>query len=184
MEKSVVLSFDDGPGRCLPGILDVLKQEEAPAVFFWQSRLLHPERPWERVLAEGHSIGSHTCKHPDLRRLDYAGQYRELHFSKEKIERTTGQSVRYVRPPFGQYNTCTLKACRTLGLTPVLWAIGSFDWNHRLDPGKIVANVVNHLEAGAVILLHELPQTLQVLPELIQRVRAEGYTFGKFPSWD
>lgn len=65
-QKSVVLTFDDGPGRYLLEILDVLKVENVPAVFFWQTRLLHPVRPWRKVIDEGHMIGSHSCKHPDL----------------------------------------------------------------------------------------------------------------------
>jgi peptidoglycan/xylan/chitin deacetylase (PgdA/CDA1 family) len=181
LERQVVLTFDDGPGRHLPEILDVLRAEDVPAVFFWQTRLLYPERPWERVLAEGHMIGTHTIKHPDLRRLDYDEQYKELSISKEKIERVTGQAVRYFRPPFGQYDTCTLSACRELSLTPVMWSIGSFDWSLKGDPARIVSNVVSHLAPGAIVLLHELPQTLQVLPELIRSIRAAGYGFALLP---
>lgn len=180
-EKTVVLTFDDGPGRYTSSILDVLKKEQVPAVFFWQSRLCYPERPWKRVLDEGHMLGSHACKHPDLRRLEYAEQYRELFFSKQKLETITGQRIRYFRPPFGQFDACTMKAAKALQLDVVMWSTASFDWELREDPGSIITNVGNHLEDGAIILLHELRQTLEVLPELIAQVRGKGYSFALLP---
>lgn len=176
-QKSVVLTFDDGPGRSLPQILDILKKENVPGVFFWQTRLLHPRRPWRRVVEEGHRIGSHSCKHPDLRKMDYTEQYNELFYSKQKLEKVTKQTIRYFRPPFGQYDACTLKAVRALDMIPVMWSTASFDWELRERPEQIVFNVVSHLEEGAIILLHELPQTVRVLPELIRQIRNEGYSF-------
>lgn len=176
-EKSVVLTFDDGPGRHLEAMLDVLNREGVPAMFFWQTRLFYPERPWRRVLDEGHRINTHSCKHPDLRKLNYEEQYKEIFYSKTKIEEITGRIVRYFRPPFGQYDTCTLKVVEKLDLTPVMWSTTSFDWELKENPEQIINNVVEHLEDGAIILLHELRQTLHVLPELIQEIRAKGYDF-------
>jgi peptidoglycan/xylan/chitin deacetylase (PgdA/CDA1 family) len=180
-ERSVVLTFDDGPGKYLSPILDVLQAEAVPAMFFWQTRLLYPERPWRRVLEEGHMLGSHTCKHPDLRRLDYEEQYRELSHSKHKLEQITGQPIRYFRPPFGQFDTCTLKAAEALDLNVVMWSTASFDWELKGDPGKIITNVVDHMEDGAIVLLHELRQTVEALPELIAQIRARGYRFALLP---
>ncbi len=181
-QKSVILTFDDGPGRYLPQILDVLKTENVPAVFFWQTRLLHPKRPWGRVLEEGHIIGSHSCRHPDLSKMEYQEQFNELFYSKQKIENITGQSVHYFRPPFGQYDTCTLKAVEELKLILVMWSTASFDWELKEHPEQIVINVICHLEEGAIILLHELPQTLLVLPELIWQIRDKGYSFSVLPT--
>lgn len=181
-QKSVAITFDDGPGRYLSSMLDILKSEDVPAVFFWQTRLLHPERPWKRLIAEGHRIGSHSCKHPDLRRMEFQEQYNEIFYSKQKIEHITGQTVRYFRPPFGQYDACTLKALKALDMVPVMWGIASLDWELKKQPERIITNVVSHLEEGAVILLHELPQTLIVLAELIRQIRREGYAFTLLPD--
>lgn len=180
--KSVVLTFDDGPGRYLTEILDVLKVEKVPAVFFWQTRLLYPARPWRRVMEEGHIIGSHSCKHPDLRKLEYQEQYDEIYHSKQKLEKIIGESIRYFRPPFGQYDSCTLKVLKELNLVPVMWSTTSFDWELKENAEQIITNVVSNLENGAIILLHELRQTLLILPMLIQKIRNEGYTFTLLPS--
>jgi len=181
-QKCVVLTLDDGPGRFLPQILDGLKMEEVPAVFFWQTRLLHPKRPWRRVLDEGHMIGSHSFRHPDLRKMEYHEQYDEIFKSKQKLEQTISQPIRYFRPPFGQYNDITLEVLKELDLTPVMWSIASMDWELKAHPEQIVSNVVLNLEEGAIILLHELQQTLLVLPELIRQIRNAGYSFSLLPQ--
>ncbi|WKA54590.1 polysaccharide deacetylase family protein [Planococcus shixiaomingii] len=176
-EKAVVLTFDDGPSRLLPRFLDVLKQENVPAVFFWQTRLLHPQRPWQRVLDEGHIIGSHTVKHRNLVELPKEEQYKDIKNSITAIEQITGSPVRFFRPPYGRFNAETLQVTEQLSLTPVMWKIASMDWELKNDPQRLIANVTENLENGAVILLHELPQTLEALPGLIAAIKERGYGF-------
>lgn len=175
--KSVALTFDDGPSRVLPEILDILKQENVPAAFFWQTRLLHPERPWKRVLDEGHLIGTHTVKHKNLTALSYEEQYRDIRNSLSKISEITGAKPIYFRPPFGQFNDGTLKAARELNLKTVMWRVASMDWELQKNPENLVTTIVDNLEDGAIILLHELQHTVQMLPELIRAIREQGYTF-------
>ncbi|WP_244946838.1 polysaccharide deacetylase family protein [Planococcus soli] len=181
-EKSVVLSFDDGPSKVLPQILDILKQFDVPAMFFWQSRLLYPSRPWQRVLDEGHIIGTHSRKHRNLIQLSYEEQYRDIQNSLAHIEKTTGMPVIYFRPPYGRFNSDTLKAANALGLTTVMWRIASMDWELKDDPSQIIQYVIENLEDGAIILLHELEQTADILPQLITAIKEQGYTFSVLPN--
>jgi peptidoglycan-N-acetylmuramic acid deacetylase len=175
--KSVILTFDDGPSRVLSPLLDVLASEKVPAAFFWSARLVHSKRPWKRVMDEGHQIGTHSTKHVNLTRLSYNGQYADIASSVKKLEKITGKKITFFRPPFGQYNEDTLAVARSLELIPVMWRVSSMDWELKDNPRQIIENVVDHLEDGAIILLHELPQTLEVLPELIHRIRAKGFEF-------
>lgn len=176
-KPSVVLTFDDGPGRHLHSILDSLAKENAKAAFFWQTRLLYPDRPWQRVLDEGHTIGTHSSRHKNLAALSRKEQYKDLETSKEKIRQVTGKAPEFFRPPFGQYNEATLKAANELELIPVMWRIASLDWELKGNPEKIICNVTDHLEDGAIILLHELKQTADILPELLKEIRLKGYSF-------
>lgn len=176
-QKEVVLTFDDGPSRVLPEILTILKGEDIPAVFFWQSKLLYPARPWQQVLKEGHMIGSHSVKHRHLIKLDYDEQFKVMKQSISQLEKVTGQKVKYFRPPFGSFNEDTLLAAEELGLTTVMWRIASFDWELKENPREIISNVVDHLEDGAIILLHELQQTVQILPDLIHAIKDKGFEF-------
>ncbi|AND42750.1 polysaccharide deacetylase [Cytobacillus oceanisediminis 2691] len=176
-KKTVVLTFDDGPGRVLPEILDILKKENVPAVFFWQSRLLYPQRPWKRVIEEGHQIGTHSSKHSNYVNLSPHEQVQDLSSSKTKIESIIGQEVKLFRPPFGQYNEHTIAAAKQLGLSTIMWRISAMDWELKEQPEQIIANVIENLEEGAIILLHELTQTVEALPALIAEIRNKGYEF-------
>ncbi|MFD5851914.1 polysaccharide deacetylase family protein [Cytobacillus pseudoceanisediminis] len=176
-KKTVVLTFDDGPGRVLPEILDILKKENIPAVFFWQSRLLYPQRPWKRVIEEGHQIGTHSSKHSNYVNLSPHEQVQDLSSSKTKIESIIGQEVKLFRPPFGQYNEHTIAAAKQLGLSTIMWRISAMDWELKEQPEQIIANVIENLEEGAIILLHELTQTVEALPALIAEIRNKGYEF-------
>ncbi|WP_370222538.1 polysaccharide deacetylase family protein [Cytobacillus sp.] len=176
-KKTVVLTFDDGPARVLPEILDILKKENVPAVFFWQSRLLYPQRPWRRVIDEGHQIGTHSSKHSNFVKLTPHEQVQDLRSSKAKIESIIGQDVKLFRPPFGQYNEHTIAAAKQLGLSTIMWRISSMDWELKEQPEQIIANVIENLEDGAIILLHELAQTVEALPDLIAEIRNKGYEF-------
>ncbi|MBD8015967.1 polysaccharide deacetylase family protein [Planococcus sp. Sa1BUA13] len=173
----MVLSFDDGPSKVLPQILDILKQEAVPALFFWQSRLLYPARPWQRLLDEGHVVGTHSMKHRNLVQLSYEEQYLDLKNSVTHIESITGTRVNYFRPPYGRFDSNTLKAAKALGLTTVLWRIASMDWELKDNPDQIIRYVAENLEDGAIILLHELEQTVAILPQLIQAIKKQGYSF-------
>ncbi|WP_112181077.1 MULTISPECIES: polysaccharide deacetylase family protein [Paraliobacillus] len=175
--KTVVLSFDDGPSRVLSKILDILKKEEVPAMFFWQTRLLYPKRPWQRVIDDGHSIGSHTINHSNLCNLTYEQQYKQIKTSTTDLERITGKKVDFFRPPFGQFNSDTIRIAEELGLQTVMWRVASIDWELKCDPNQIVSNVIDYVEDGAIILLHELQQTVEVLPIIISKLKEKGYSF-------
>lgn len=176
-DKSVVLSFDDGPSKVLPQILDILKEENVQAMFFWQSRLLYPSRPWQRLVDEGHILGTHSMKHRNLVELSYEEQYEDIRNSVAHIEKITGNPLVYFRPPYGRYDRNTLKAAKALNLTTVLWRIASMDWELKEDPDQIVRYVTENLEDGAIILLHELEQTVAILPQLIKAIKEQGYSF-------
>jgi peptidoglycan/xylan/chitin deacetylase (PgdA/CDA1 family) len=179
--RQVVLTFDDGPSRHLPSILRILEEEDVPATFFWQSRLLHKGRPWKTVIDAGHIIGSHTCSHPKLVDLSYDHQYHQLLYSKLKIESITGQSVRYFRPPFGQFNQTTLTIAEELKLTPVFWHVSSMDWLLKGNSSQISNNVLHHCEHGSIILFHELENTCIMLKSIIQQLKKKGFSFAQLP---
>jgi peptidoglycan/xylan/chitin deacetylase (PgdA/CDA1 family) len=62
-----------------------------------------------------------------------------------------------------------------LQMNIALWQIASWDWMHEGEENKIVKNVLDNLSPGSIVLLHELPQTVNILPELIHGIRAKGY---------
>ncbi|UCZ54136.1 polysaccharide deacetylase family protein [Bacillus shivajii] len=176
-DKSTVLTFDDGPGRYTNRILDILKAKQVPAMFFWQSKLFYTERPWKRVINEGHTIQSHAHNHKNLIQLSKEQQYDHIKKSITIIESITGKKVQYFRPPFGQYNEDTMLILDELNLQPVMWEICSYDWEHKNSPDQIITNVCDYARYGSIILLHELKQTVKVLPQLVDCLKKKGFRF-------
>ncbi|RXI99905.1 polysaccharide deacetylase family protein [Anaerobacillus alkaliphilus] len=177
IEMKVVLTFDDGPSRQLNRILDILRDRKVSAIFFWQSKLLYKERPWKRVIEEGHAIGAHTYSHKNLVKLRRDQQLKQIKMNISQIEDITGYKVNYFRPPFGQYNEDTMSILDELDLIPMMWEISSYDWENKLTPNRIIYNVVENIMDGSIILLHELEQTVTILPQLIDEVRGKGFEF-------
>lgn len=71
----VYLTFDDGPYPATDVVLDVLRETKATATFFLQIRRQGDRaaqfKTIRRMLAEGHSIGSHGVDHDPATRKGY-----------------------------------------------------------------------------------------------------------------
>lgn len=176
----IVLTIDDGPSALTDDFLAVLEEEGVPAAFFWLSGSSHLPLAAE-VVARGHQLGTHTITHPRLPRLDPAEVVVQIAESKAAIEGAAGAPVRYFRPPYGEHDQHVLETAAAHGLATVLWNVDSRDWALADAPEQIIANVMAQVRPGAVILIHERRQTLEVLPELIRRLREAGYTFVPLP---
>jgi peptidoglycan/xylan/chitin deacetylase (PgdA/CDA1 family) len=62
--KEVALTFDDGPTEFTPKFLDLLQKHQVKATFFCIGKQIekYPET-FQRIIAEGHTIGNHTLSH-------------------------------------------------------------------------------------------------------------------------
>lgn len=189
--KFVMLTYDDGPN---PGtteaVLDALKAAKVKAVFFVTGYGVEHEDLLRRIHTEGHTIGTHTVSHPNLRNLTKEDQRAEIVPVNEVVERVTGQKVKYFRPPHGAYNQDTLDLMDELGLQLVNWTHGSRDWEPDVilgDPARVTAKVLAEEPAdsgdtalwpGAVVLLHDtLPWTAAASPDFIAGLQELGYEF-------
>lgn len=61
---TVYLTFDDGPSKLTPQVLDILKEENIPATFFVVGEQVeaNPEVT-KRIVKEGHALGNHSYNH-------------------------------------------------------------------------------------------------------------------------
>src|SRR6187402_2391440 len=66
-DKEVVLTFDDGPWVTTPLVLRALAEHCTKALFFTIGKHAgyHPDI-LKRIVAEGHTVGTHTWSHKDL----------------------------------------------------------------------------------------------------------------------
>lgn len=187
--KYVALTFDDGPDPVYtPEILDILKEKDVRATFFLIGKNVNSyPKVARRIAEEGHSIGSHTYSHKSLIPLTAKSTYYEIKNAEAAIEKAADTRPTLFRPPRGVYSTYARNLLREERYTLVLWDLSAVDWAE-LAPQKIVANVVNKVTPGSIILLHDSGDlitfrggdrhsTVKALPEIIDKLRAQGYEF-------
>jgi hypothetical protein len=109
--KVAYLTFDDGPSKLTPMILDILKAKNVKATFFvigkddFQSNQL-----LIRMVREGHSIGVHSWSHKY--QVIYQSEQSfmdDFNRLKDHIYQVTGVQPRICRFPGGLNNTVCLK---------------------------------------------------------------------------
>lgn len=160
----VALTFDDAPHPMFePLLLDLLRRGQVHATFFVIGRNAQAYPYFIRdMVAEGHEVANHTYHHVRLPGLPITVAAQELRQTDQVLQGITGQTVRFFRPPGGDYTAATLAAARAQGLTTVFWTDDPADFQ---NPGNAVLTnrFSRRLDAGGIILLHDnAPQTLEV----------------------
>ena len=177
--KSLLLTFDDGPhGPSTLRLLKILADEHVPATFFVIGKMVERRPDLLRAIAKaGHTIGNHTFSHVTLPRFSEDDVRTEYRANNDLVRKITGQTMRYCRPPGGDYDAKTIRAARAEGLTTVLWTDDPGDFANPGD-GIVLDRTLKRLSNGGVILLHDgSPDTLDVLRELIHEAKARGFSF-------
>ncbi len=188
-ERPVVyLTFDDGPNKNTPSILETLKVNHIQGTFFLVGKQVNyfPELV-QKIQAEGHSIGLHSMTHE--RSVLYASTenfMNEMNEIQQLIRNLTGQTSLLIRAPYGSYPYVTKEMRSSLiqsGYKLWDWNADPFDWKIKIDDyQQIVQAVKNEVEkaekknnAHIVILLHDREATAKALPEIIAWLKNEGF---------
>lgn len=178
----VVLTFDDGPSAYTPGFAAVLREEKVPAAFFWRAdETRHGLVGAGRLVQEGHQIGSHSVMHRHLTALSDNELNWEIERAGRVLSAKGGVPIRHFRPPYGEYDVRTLICARACGMAVVLWDVDTLDWQRAETPQRIVEAAMQ-ARPGSIILMHERPQTLKVLRDVIGRLRSAGFGFRLLPD--
>lgn len=177
--RQVVLSFDDGPADYTEQVLDILKQEQVPAIFFLIGKnIAGREDTLRRMMAEGHVIGNHSFGHGfNFDWQSAANMEAELLRTSETIEAVTGSAVKWFRPPYGVINPNLAKAIRNSGMKSMGWSLRSMDTVAK-DEAQLLQKILRKVKPGDIILLHDrCTVTAAILPELIQALKKKGFSF-------
>jgi peptidoglycan/xylan/chitin deacetylase (PgdA/CDA1 family) len=176
-DRVVALTFDDGPfADRTPELLDVLRRLGVPATFFLVGRRADGAPGIaRRLVAEGHLVANHAYNHQDMTAVSPERARREVRAGRASIAHHTGVDTRYFRPPFSARNDDVRAIVASVGQVLVHWSISVNDGRSTSD--EIVARVLEALEPGAIVLLHELPQTMEALPAIVAGAHERGYRF-------
>ena len=183
-KKNILLTFDQGyENGYTAQILDTLKEKKVKAVFFLLQDYAerNPELV-QRMIDEGHIVGNHSVSHYSMPDLSVEECRQEIEGLQEYMKQNFGVTMKLFRPPMGEFSEQSLSVTKDCGLSTMLWSFAYADWdvNAQPDPMQAKEKLIGAAHEGAIYLLHSVSQTnAEVLDEVIDGIRAEGFEFEK-----
>jgi peptidoglycan/xylan/chitin deacetylase (PgdA/CDA1 family) len=152
----VVVTYDDGPDPAVtPRILDELDRSDATATFFV---LLTQARKFPEVVREtvarGHEVALHGVDHRALVGMPADEVRRRCVDGRAELEDLTGETVRWLRPPYGRQTLLTWRIVRAAGLEPVMWGPTLRD-SVPMPQAERLEKALSSASAGAILLAHD-----------------------------
>lgn len=181
-ERVVALSFDDGPDpRWTPPVLDALRDGGARATFFvtGEHASEHPDLT-RRIVNEGGELANHTYDHPLVTALDRDQVADQLFRTADALRAVGVPQTGYFRPPKGLFDQEALAGVDRAGLQTIGWTVCLEKQILRHGVAAGLDRTMQRVFPGGIILAHDggIPNrslTVNALPMLLERLRAEGY---------
>ena len=195
-EKTLVLTFDDGPHpRYSQKILKTLNEYNIQPIFFHvgknlgtidkngKVKLTPHAKISQQLLDSGGVLANHSYSHPVLPKLSAEELATEIKTTNQLIKEMSGNQPALFRAPYGARNETILAKIKSMNLYSVMWNIDSKDWADPV-PKSIAKRVLDEVEKQkqGIILFHDIQsQTVEALPLVLAELNKRGY---KFARWD
>ncbi|RNA66914.1 polysaccharide deacetylase family protein [Alteribacter keqinensis] len=179
-EKTVALTFDDGPGINTDDILDILGKHDVKGTFYLTgSEIENAFDDGVSIVQEGHEIGNHSYSHPRM-------VLKSPSFIKGEIEKTDAliRQIGYegeitFRPPYGKRLVVLPHYLSSNERDTILWNIEPESFVSGSE--DIVLHVTENIKPGSIILLHVMHESrresLDSVGGIITSLKEGGYTF-------
>lgn len=175
-EKSVYLTFDDGPiPDITPWVLDLLDKYDIKATFFLVGDNIrkHPDE-FRMIVERGHRVGNHTYNH--IRGFEY--QTDDYLANTEKANHTIQSDL--FRPPHGHMGIKQYHALRSR-YKIVMWDLVTRDYSKHLNGAQVFSKVKRYVRNGSIITFHDSVKAeanmKYALPRSIEWMKEQGYAF-------
>lgn len=188
-EKTIYLTFDDGPSKYTSELLDVLKKYDVKATFFVVNTTYSDTI--SRIAEEGHAIGVHTGSH--VYKTIYASEkafFNDFAFMHGRIYELTGICTTLMRFPGGSSNkvssfnpgimTRLTKLVTDYGLQYFDWNVNSMDAGYAKTADEVFQYVISGIgnQHCSVVLQHDIYDfSVDAVEKIIKWGLANGYQF-------
>lgn len=171
-KKYIAFTFDDGPSKYTKELLKTLELNNSTATFFMLGNKMKYNEDIVKEINESNSeVGSHTYSHKNLENLSSKEILNEINSPAILFKEITGNEIKYIRPPYGNYNDTVISTNYPI----VLWNIDPKDWLVK-DSSKVYNSVLKHACDGCIVLMHDLyPTTIEAVKMLIPKLNSMGY---------
>lgn len=173
------LTFDDGPGRYTPQLLDVLRRNRARATFFLLGKYVARHPALARLELRYGVAGTHSWDHPKLTDVSAEQLDFQLRHPKLVMQRLLKRKIRLFRPPFGAHDEAVDAGVQALNMLQVLWNVDSGDASQASTPSaaEIAQHLTDRIRPGAIVLMHENiigAPSIEALETVLPALRARG----------
>jgi peptidoglycan-N-acetylglucosamine deacetylase len=165
-DKTLALTFDDGPGARTAELSAYLKQQGIQAGFFinGQNIVGNDTTVLQTLVADGHIVANHTQTHADLTALAGQAIVDELTQTDVFVAPLAIAGRLLFRPPYGAFDANTYAALQASAMSkyvgPIGWDVGeawnppngAADWDCFQDTGDSVPPVVTIQTCGDLYL--------------------------------
>ena len=167
-ERTVYLTFDDGPSEHTSRLLDILGKYNVKATFFVTGN--GSDEMILREYQEGHSIGLHTNTHEYSYIYSSVDNYfDDLNAVRYRVKRITGYESNLIRFPGGSSNTVSMNYDGGIHIMSILtdevskrgfyyydWNVLSGDAGETENTDEVYNNVISTLKEGnSIVLQHD-----------------------------
>lgn len=186
-EKSVMLTFDDGPANPYTlEILDILDRFSTKATFFCigENIAQHPDIVSE-ISRRGHSIGNHSYHHHILPFLPPEKILEEIKKTSQIIQEITGKNEKWFRFPKGFQSRKGFMIAKSLGLVPLGFSYPIYDVQNP-PAQELVDRTLNKVKSGDILLMHDgflarkpgsRSSLVEALPKILEGIQKKNLRF-------
>lgn len=187
--QKVYLTFDDGPSENTAKILDILKEKNIKATFFVIGKEDEESKAlYQRIIAEGHTLGMHSFTHKYSVIYDSLDSFEEdVNHLQSYLAEITGVEPSIMRFPGGSSNQVSnidmtefIRYLNQEGITYYDWNVASGDaTSQAYTADELVQNVITDVEKydTSIVLMHDAATkgtTVDALGTMIDQLEAMG----------
>lgn len=183
-QKTVYLTFDDGPSENAGLILNVLDTLDVKATFFLVGEAMedYPELT-QQIIDAGHDVGNHSYTHSRLVFLPYRTIKDEVDKTNAIIRGFGYEREIYFRAPGCKKLFFLPWHLSKIGQTSVIWTLEpESDPTINADAASIADYVIENAREGSIILLHPMYGDIDKIAEAVRLIaeglKGKGYSFG------
>ena len=171
-QKVAFITIDDGGFARMPVARDLIIHAGIPVTMFLNSPAAGNYTDYFKAIKDaGNHVQDHTVTHRNLKGQSYDFQHKEIQDCRDRLEALFGERPWLFRPPFGNYDSTTLKAARDCGMQV------SFMWTQTVDTGIVrYQSAQKVVKPGDVMLMHFRPLLAEDLIGALQAIKASGLT--------
>lgn len=187
--QKVYLTFDDGPSENTAKILDILKEKNVKATFFVIGKEDEESKAlYQRIVAEGHTLGMHSFSHKYSVIYDSLDAFEEdVNHLRSYLAEITGIEPDIMRFPGGSKNQVSntdmtefIRYLKEEDITYYDWNVASGDaTSQAYTADELVQNVMTDVVKydTSIVLMHDAATkgtTVEALGPMIDQLQAMG----------